>query len=92
MKRILFVGAGCVLLTGLFLACTTQNVAERKAQAEATRNLGEAYLRQGKYRAALKELKKAAYILFPVLPITTLWANLETTGMAKLSKINVLRY
>jgi tetratricopeptide (TPR) repeat protein len=64
MKRILFVGAGCFLLTGLLLACTTQNVAERKAQAEATRTLGEAYLRQGKYRAALKELKKAE-ALFP---------------------------
>jgi tetratricopeptide (TPR) repeat protein len=59
MKKILVVGAGCVLLTGLILACTTQNVAEQKAQAEAIRNLGEAYLRQGKYRAALKQLKKA---------------------------------
>ena len=59
MKRILFVGAGCVLLTGLLLTCTTLNLEERKAQAEATRNLGEAYLREGKYRAALKELKKA---------------------------------
>lgn len=64
MKRILLVGAGCVLLTGLLLACTTQNVEERKAQSEATRTLGEAYLRQGKYRAALKELKKAE-ALFP---------------------------
>jgi tetratricopeptide (TPR) repeat protein len=59
MKRILPVGAACVLLTGLILACTTQNVAEQKAQAEAIRNLGEAYLQQGKYRVALKQLKKA---------------------------------
>ena len=59
MKKILVVGAGCVLLTGLLLSCTTQNVKEQKAQAEATRKLGEAYLRQGKYRIALKEFKKA---------------------------------
>jgi len=64
MKKILVVGAGFVLLTGLLLACTTQNVKEQKAQAEAIRNLGEAYLRQGKYRIALKELKKAE-ALFP---------------------------
>ena len=60
MRRILLVGAVCVLLAGLIAACTTtQNVAEQKSQAEAIRNLGEAYLRQGKYRAALKQLKKA---------------------------------
>ncbi len=59
MKNILVVGAGCILLTGLLLSCTTQNLKEQKAQAEATRNLGEAYLRQGKYRIALLELKKA---------------------------------
>ena len=64
MMKILVVGAGCVLLTGLVLACTTQNVAEQKAQAEATRHLGEAYLEQGKYRLALKQLKKAEG-LFP---------------------------
>ena len=59
MKGILFVGAACVLLTGLLISCTTKNVEEQKAQAEATRNLGEAYLRQSKYRIALKHLKKA---------------------------------
>jgi type IV pilus biogenesis/stability protein PilW len=59
MKKILVVGAACVLLTGLLLSCTTQNLAEQKAQAEAIRNLGEAYLQQGKYRIALKQLKKA---------------------------------
>ena len=59
MKWILLVGTACVLMTGLILACTTQNVAEQKAQAEALRSLGEAYLRQGKYRVALKQLKKA---------------------------------
>ena len=59
MKRILLVGTACVLLTFLISACTTQNVAEQKAQSEAIRNLGEAYLRQGKYRVALKQFKKA---------------------------------
>jgi len=59
MKGIFLVGTACVFLTGLILACTAQNVAEQKAQAEAIRNLGEAYLRQGKYRIALKQLKKA---------------------------------
>ena len=59
MKKILVAGAGCFLLAGLILACTTQNVEEQKAQAEAIRNLGEAYLQQGKYRVALKQLKKA---------------------------------
>jgi type IV pilus biogenesis/stability protein PilW len=62
MRRILLVGAACVLLAGLIAACTTQNVAEQKSQAEAIRNLGEAYLRQGNYRAALKQLKKAEEI------------------------------
>jgi tetratricopeptide (TPR) repeat protein len=59
MKRTVLFGAGWVLLAGLILACATQNLAEQKAQAEATKNLGEAYLREGKYRIALKHLKKA---------------------------------
>jgi tetratricopeptide (TPR) repeat protein len=37
-------------------------VKEQKAQAEAIRNLGEAYLRQGNYRLALVQLKKAEEI------------------------------
>jgi tetratricopeptide (TPR) repeat protein len=59
MKAILLVGTTSVLLAGLILACTTKNVAEQRAQAEAIKNLGEAYLRQGKYRLALKQLKRA---------------------------------
>ena len=42
MKKILVVGAACVLLTSLLISCTNKNVAEQKAQAEASRNLGEA--------------------------------------------------
>lgn len=45
-----------------FTACgskQTQNHQEKQKQAEAFRNLGEAYLQQGNYAAALKELIKA---------------------------------
>ena len=59
MKKIWLVGASCILLLSVFLACTTkENLAKQKEQAEASRNLGEAYLREGKYSAALKELLK----------------------------------
>jgi type IV pilus assembly protein PilF len=59
MKGILFVGAACVLLAGLLISCTTKNVEEQKAQAEASRKLGEAYLGEGQFRSALKEFLKA---------------------------------
>jgi len=59
MKKIWFVGAGCILAVCLLLACTPKNLEEQKKKAEAYRNLGEAYLRQGKYSQALKELLKA---------------------------------
>ncbi len=59
MKKIWLVGAGCLLVVSVLLACTTENLAQQKREAEASRNLGEAYLRQGKYAAALKELLKA---------------------------------
>jgi type IV pilus biogenesis/stability protein PilW len=59
MKKILLVGAGCLLVVSILFACTSKNIEEQKAKAEASRNLGEAYLRQGKYPLALKELLKA---------------------------------
>jgi len=60
MKKIWLVAASCILLFGLLMACSTkENLAHQKAQAEASRNLGEAYLREGKYSAALRELTKA---------------------------------
>ena len=60
MKKIWLVGASCILLVGLLLACTSkENVAQQKEQAIASRNLGEVYLRQGNYTAALRELLKA---------------------------------
>ena len=59
MKKICLLGAGCLLVISLLFACTSKNMEEQKEQAEAFRNLGEAYLRQGKYSLALKELLKA---------------------------------
>jgi type IV pilus biogenesis/stability protein PilW len=60
MKKIWLVGASCILLVSFFSACSTkENLAKQKEQAEASRNLGEAYLRQEHYAAALRELLKA---------------------------------
>ena len=60
MKKIWLIGASCILLAGIFAACTAkENLEQQKRQAEASRNLGEAYLREGKYAAALRELTKA---------------------------------
>jgi len=59
MKKIWLVGASCIVLFCVFLACTPkENLEQQKLQAEASRNLGEAYLREGRYSAALKELLK----------------------------------
>ena len=60
MKNIWLVATGCFLLAGLFFSCTAkQNVEERKDVAEASKSLGEAYLRDGNFRAALKQFIKA---------------------------------
>ena len=60
MKKIWLAAASCILLLSVFQACTTkENLQQKKEQAEASRNLGEAYLREGKYSAALRELSKA---------------------------------
>lgn len=60
MKTIWLAVASCILLLSIFQACTTkENLQQKKKQAEASRNLGEAYLREGKYSAALRELSKA---------------------------------
>jgi len=60
MKKIWLVGVSCILLLSVLTACTNQkNLEQQKAQAEASRNLGEAYLREGKYSTALRELLKA---------------------------------
>jgi type IV pilus biogenesis/stability protein PilW len=60
MKKIWLVGASCILLVSVFPACTSkENLAQQKEQSKAYRNLGEAYLRQGNYTAALRDLLKA---------------------------------
>ena len=61
MKKIWLVGASCILLLSVFPACSSskENLEQQKEQAQAHRNLGEAYLRQGNYTAALQELLKA---------------------------------
>ncbi len=58
MKKNLLLWAGLVLLIVGVAACAG-NMQQRKLQAEAARNLGEAYLREGNYTAALQELLKA---------------------------------
>jgi Flp pilus assembly protein TadD len=59
MKKILLLSMGGLLLICVLISCTTKNIENQKALSEASRSLGEAYLRQGRIRAALKELKKA---------------------------------
>lgn len=60
MKKIWLIGASCLLVLIVMTACTSkENLEQQKAQAEASRNLGEAYLREGRYSAALRELAKA---------------------------------
>jgi len=60
MKKIWLVGASCILLFSILVACSSkENLEKQKEQAVASRNLGEAYLREGRYSAALRELLKA---------------------------------
>jgi len=68
MKKNWLIATGCIMMVCFLLSCTTKNVEKQKEQSEALRILGEAYLMQGKYRIALKELKKAEG-LFPADPI-----------------------
>lgn len=60
MKKIWLVGSSCILILTLLMACTSkENLEQQRELAEADKNLGEAYLRQGNYSAALRELLKA---------------------------------
>ena len=64
MKKIWLIGASCILLAAIFAACTSKETLEhQKDLSEASRNLGEAYLREGKYSAALRELLKAEALM-----------------------------
>jgi len=61
MKSIWLAVTVCVLSVSLFFSCSTtqKNIEENKEVAEASKSLGEAYLRDGNFRAALREFKKA---------------------------------
>ena len=62
MRTHLILGACCLMLAMIVpLACTTpnKNIEKQKEQAQASKNLGEAYIREGKYTSALRELLKA---------------------------------
>lgn len=64
MKNNWFIATVVVLLAGLVLSCTAnKNLKERKEVAEASKSLGEAYLRDGNFRSALKEFKKAEEVI-----------------------------
>ena len=58
MKANWFICAGSIFLV-FFLASCAANLEEIKSQEEASRNLGEAYMGQGDYTAALREFLKA---------------------------------
>jgi type IV pilus assembly protein PilF len=59
MKRNLVIGIGCVVLMMFVASCATTDNETQKKEAKASRRLGEAYLHQGNYAAALKEFRKA---------------------------------
>ena len=64
MKKIRLVAACCLVFAIAMTACTKkENLEQQKELAVAARNLGEAYLRQGNYKAALRELFKAETII-----------------------------
>lgn len=50
---------GTIILACLLLACSGQNAQHNEQLADATREIGEAYMRQGDYTSALRELLKA---------------------------------
>ena len=59
MKQSLFIWFGCVVLMTAVASCGMTNSETKKKEAEVERRLGEAYLQQGNFAAALKEFKKA---------------------------------
>ncbi|NNF99078.1 MAG: tetratricopeptide repeat protein [Desulfobacteraceae bacterium] len=59
MKQTQFITAVLLVLAILLAGCSGASQYQRKEEAEAHRNIGEAYMRQGNYTAALKELLQA---------------------------------
>lgn len=58
MQKNRFLIATCTLMISCMIACAT-NLEQRKLQSEAQRDVGEAYMAEGKYTVALKELLEA---------------------------------
>ena len=61
MQKNWFLIATCTLMIGCMIACAT-NLEQRKLQSEAQRDVGEAYMAEGKYTMALRELLEAEKI------------------------------
>ena len=59
MKRNILIWIGCTVLLMALASCTTQDKETREKEANAYRRVGEAYIQQGNFPAALKEFKKA---------------------------------
>ena len=59
MKRNILIWIGCIVLIMNFASCATQNKKKKEKEATAYRRVGEAYLQQGNFAAAIKEFKKA---------------------------------
>lgn len=59
MKKISVIFIAGVVLMIFTAACTTTNNKVKKEEAKASRRLGEVYLTQGNFAAAMKEFKKA---------------------------------
>ena len=59
MKRNILIWIGCIFLIMAMASCASQNKETKKKEASAYRRVGEAYLQQGNFAAAIKEFKKA---------------------------------
>ena len=59
MKRNILIWIGCAVLMMAVAACATQNKVTKEKEANAYRRVGEAYLQQGNFAAAIREFKKA---------------------------------
>ena len=59
MKKIVLLAICLMVTAGLLVGCSHKDAALRKDRAEAARNLGEAYMAEGNYTKALRELLKA---------------------------------
>ena len=59
MKRNFLIWIACAVLMMFVASCKTTDNETKKQEAKAARRLGEAYLHQGNYAAALKEFRKA---------------------------------